>query len=223
VADHRRFLYGLVGPEVSELTYRHRRRVRPVPLSEPEGAYLVVLAERQRGGGAAVGRSPSMGHPFVRLTYRDGTSCPPPGAKGTARQCDPSGYRSLLAGLEPESLRRPLRAALSGRRLVVSFRAPVGIDDARLSYGATAHFDRRCPQIYFVPSTNRDVRRGAPVTLEMELPPRCHGTIRGVVRLSVNATGPPVPMGGGESITIGRFVRRDGTKRSTQQDYLGGN
>jgi hypothetical protein len=209
VADHRRFLYGLLGPEASGLSYRYRGRVHSTPVTGPEGAYLIVQAERQRRGGVMIASAPSIGHPFTRITYRDGSVCPAPGVTGRDRQCEPGGRRSLLAGLDPDSLRRPLRVELLGRRLVVSFKAPVAVEDARLSYGASAHFDSSCPQIWFVPATNRDVRRGATVELEIELPRRCHGTIRGVVRLTAAGAGVPgAPSGGDPSIAIGRFAKR---------------
>jgi hypothetical protein len=210
VADHRRFLYGLVGPDVSELAYRHRGRVHSVPVAGPEGAYLIVLAGRQLGGGSTVGTAPFIGHPFTRITYRDGSVCPAPGATRDERRCDPSGYRSLLAGLDRDSLRRRLHLDQSRRRLTISFRAPAAVDDARLSYWATAHFERTCPHIYFVPSTNRDVRRGSLVQLELKLPRRCQGPFHGVVTLSANASGMPSPPGGDprQSIVIGRFRER---------------
>jgi hypothetical protein len=179
-------------------------------VAAPEGAYLIVLAGRQHGGGVTAGTAPFIGHPFTRITYRDGSVCPAPGATRRERRCEPGGYRSLLAGLDRESLRRPLRVKQAGRRLVISFKAPVGVQDARLSYWANAHFASTCPHIYFVPSTNRDVRRGSVVQLEIKLPRRCHGPLRGVVTLSASATGMPTPPGGDprQSIVIGRFRER---------------
>jgi hypothetical protein len=211
VADHRRFLYGLLGSDVSGLAYRDRGRTRSARVAGPEGAYLIVLAGRQAGGGTTVGTAPFIGHPFTRITYRDGSVCPAPGATQRERRCEPGGYRSLLAGLDRDSLRRPLRLKQAGRRLVISFKAPVAVQDARLSYWANAHFASTCPQIYFVPSTNRDVRRGSVVQLEIKLPRRCHGPLRGVVTLSASATGMPTPPAGGDphsSIVIGRFRER---------------
>ncbi len=208
VADHRRFLYGLLGPDVEQIAYRERGRVRSLAVTPPDGAYLIVQAGRQPAGGATVAAAPTIGHPFTRITYRDGTVCPPPGVTGRAGQCQPRAFRSPLAGLDPAALRRPLHVRLTGRRLLVSFTAPVGVPDARLSYGITAHFESSCPHIYFVPSTNRDVRRGALVELELKLPRRCHGAIRGTVRLTANRAGlvpGPGPGVSGSSITVGRF------------------
>lgn len=207
VEDHRRFLYGLLGPEASSLDYRNRGRVRSLKIAGPEGAYLIVLAERQRGGGVMAGPAPMIGHPFKRIVYRDGSFCPKPGATQEERRCEPSGYRSPLTEIKPGSVRRPVRIELDGRALRVSFRAPVNIEDARLTYWATAHFEDSCPHIYFVPATNRDVRRGAVVRLDIKLPRRCHGPIDGTVRLSANRTGLPSPPGGDPrtSLLIGRF------------------
>jgi hypothetical protein len=207
VADHRRFLYGLGGPRVAALAYKHDGRVRSMRASGPEGAYLIVLAERHRSGGSVVSNTPRIRHPFVRITYRDGSVCPPRGVAGKLGDCErEAGYRSLLAGLDREAVRRTLRAELNGSRLTVSFTAPVAVDDARLSYGTMGHFERSCPQIYFVPMTNRDVPRGSLVELGMTIPRRCHGTIAGTVRLSENPSGLPTPGGDPRtSIPIGRF------------------
>jgi hypothetical protein len=209
VADHRRFLYGLAGPNVTELSYENKGRVRSVRTSGPEGAYLIVLAERQRGGGELVSTAPRIGHPFARITYRDGSVCPPRGVAGKLGDCErEAGYRSLLTGLDRDAVRRPMRAELDGRRLTVSFSAPVAVNDARLSYGTMAHFERSCPQIYFVPMTNRNVRRGSLVELEMKIPRRCHGPIVGTVTLRENPSGLPAPGGNPRtSIMIGRFLQ----------------
>jgi len=207
VADHRRFLYGLAGPKVAELAYRNKGRVSSVRVSGPEGAYLIVLAERQRGSGGLVSPTPRIRHPFARVIYRDGSVCPPLGETGKLGDCERrSGYQSLLASLDREAVRRPLRAELDGRRLTVRFNAPVAVNDARLTYGTMAHFERSCPQIYFVPMTNRNVRRGALVELEMKIPERCHGTIAGTVTLNENPSGLPAPGGDPRTgRTIGRF------------------
>ena len=207
VADHRRFIYGLAGPKVAELAYKNDGRVKAVPVSGPEGAYLIVLAERQLGGGGLVSTTPRIRHPFTRITYRDGSVCPPRGVRGRLGDCErQAGYRSLLAAIDRQAVRRPLRAELDGARLTVGFTAPVAVNDARLSYGTMAHFKRSCPQIYFVPMTNRDVPRGSLVELEMKIPRRCHGQIAGTVTLSENPSGLPGPGGNPRtSITVGRF------------------
>ena len=51
----------------------------------------------------------------------------PRGSTGRAGQCQPRAFRSPLAGLDPAALRRPLHVRLTGRRLLVSFTAPVGV------------------------------------------------------------------------------------------------
>jgi hypothetical protein len=221
VADHRRFLYGMLGSEAVGLTYRHKGKVLPAPVAGPEGAYLIVLAGRLAAGGYMTWNTPSMGHPFQRITYRDGSTCPPLGQPPSARRpCPPVGYRSPLVGIDRASLRRPLRVAVLPpprrgrplRRLTVSFAAPLAVRDARLSYLLNAHFRRTCPHIWFVPSTRTDVELGERVRLVAQLPRRCHGIVRGSVRLVVAKTGMPAlggPAGGsaddGSSVTIGRF------------------
>jgi hypothetical protein len=220
-ADHRRFLYGLLGPEAVGLDYRHKGRVRSAEVARPEGAYLVVLAEPQRFAGSLSGVTPSMGHPFTRITYRDGSTCPRAGTPATPRDpCPPRGRQPLLAGLDRDAVRRPLRAAVLPpprrgrplRRLQVTFRAPVAVDDARSTYQLTARFQQTCRGLYLVPSTNRDVERGALVRLIVGIPRRCHGPVRGTVVLTATTGGMPGgmpdPRDKTSNITIGRFNQR---------------
>jgi hypothetical protein len=216
VADHRRFLFGLVGPEAVEVSYRNKGRIRRAALARPAGAYLVVLAQRLRGGLFMSSRTPRMGHPFQRIQYQDGTACPPLGTRPSLRvSCLPGRYRSALAGLDRDAMRRPLDSQVlpppqRGRplqRLRVSFNAPVAINDARFTYQLQARFLQTCRGLYLVPSTNRDVRRGARVELTVGVPKRCHGPLAGTVGLTAPTTGMDAPLlGDSESaIRIGRF------------------
>jgi hypothetical protein len=216
VADHRRFMFGLLGRDAVEVSYRNEGTIRRAALARPAGAYLVVLAERLRSGGYMSDKAPRMGHPFQRITYRDGSVCPPTGTRPTLGvTCLPGSYRSVLAGIDREAVRRPLHSEVLPapehgrplRRLRVSFNAPVAIEDARLVYTLEAHFRHTCQGLYLIPSTNRDIARGARVQLAASLPKRCQGPIVGTVRLMAPTTDIPSPGIGDDdsTIRIGRF------------------
>jgi hypothetical protein len=189
--DMRHLSYGLLGPQAAKITFSDGSTATP---TGPDGAYLWVGDQALGAGGVGMGDAPmvaGLDAGVRRIDYRDGTSCPAPGAKRPF--CEPKGYVPRPATKPSASLRRPVRVAFGHRRfgntpfrtMHVSFRAPAAISDAQRMYVLEGRFPHNprinCRRvIVFAPST-RNVKRGDRVRLDAVLASDCRGRLEASV------------------------------------------
>jgi hypothetical protein len=185
-ADARRVGYGLLDPQAVKITFADGSTAVPVA---PYGAYLFVTTKGASEQVFAMGGGPSIAGPgsytVRRIDYRDGTSCPAPGAKQAF--CKPKGAVERAATKPSASVRRPVQVTLGHRRvgklrfpaLHVSFRAPVAITDARRMYVLEGRFPdsrvKNCRQVVVFVPNGRNVARDEQIRLVGLIPPQCHG------------------------------------------------
>jgi hypothetical protein len=176
--DRRMLAYGLLGPDAQSLTYLAAGRSTTVAAVGRDGAYLVVLRATARGDTGLAGSSPGAFPGALAITYKDGRSCrPEPGG------CALKGYAPPTASLQRVgpvhvhlAIRRYQRAGKSYADLLVTFRAPVAITAANLSYTLVTKLPPACGTVDYS-NIDYDVKRGANVTLDMpDLPGNCPGT-----------------------------------------------
>jgi hypothetical protein len=87
------------------------------------------------------------------------------------RGCTSAGLRVHLA------IRRYQRRGMSYADLLLKFRAPVAISAANRSYTLALSLPASCGGIIGYGTSDHNIKRGAPVTLDMpELPGNCSGT-----------------------------------------------
>jgi hypothetical protein len=157
--DLRAFTAGLAGPEAVSVTYATPDGERTVPTSGPLGAYLIVQAlpvsDQERASLPPNGTyergiiheapgtySPNGGGPIVRIDYRDGHSCKADPLRELSASCPAVGLRAI-AVREPTA--REVRARVSarlgrgryGQTVIVTFRAPVAVTNARAAYSVS--------------------------------------------------------------------------------------
>jgi hypothetical protein len=127
-------LYGALGPEAASVTYASPTGPRTVPVTGPEGAYLIVPPKSEGPGG--VSRYP-LSEAITAIGFRDGRTC-------TRAQFDAASCP--LPGLRPRRVRLPAQkqvgaavtaTARQGRRfwnLRVRFRARRAADGITAGY-----------------------------------------------------------------------------------------
>jgi hypothetical protein len=184
--DHVRNVYfGTLGPQARSVTYTLADGPHTVPTVGPEGAYLIVLDDRQsRDFNGVMSALVPMNSPITALAFADGTTCAVTERGGT---CPIPGRRPpKLAPLPAGGVHAPVHARATrngGTRprftTRVSFRAPVAIDSPYVAYEVTLR--RRGARQYAVAPVDRDVAAGHVVTVTFR--EQRAGRFTGVVQL----------------------------------------
>jgi hypothetical protein len=202
-------VFGLLGPGVAAIGYHDGDRFLRRRVQAPDGGYLLVFARAGRQNAFSIAAKPSVGFAIRRIYYRDGTSCG--GKVGPDRHpidCPLAGFRPPQRTRGHVSIRR--RLTVTGRlHLKVSFRAPVAVKSASRGYALSLLGGRDCLNL-IGRETQRDIARGARVTIGVRLPATCHGTLRGTVVLDSTAGtgGMSAAPGDPGNRLVGRFVHR---------------
>ncbi len=190
-ADRRMLAYGLLGPNAKSLTYRAGGHPVTEATVGPAGAYLVVLPGTARGTTGLASGSPDLFPGALAVSYRDGRTCRPSQRTGG---CARDGYATVTTPpvrVLPVTVHATIRTRREhGNRnadLLVSFRAPLAITNAQRSYTVATTMPPACGTIEYT-NLDRDIRRGARVTLDMPLPVNCPGTA--TARLELTRTNP---------------------------------
>lgn len=131
--DERRVLFGLLGPEATAITYRDQGKLHTQRVRAPEGAYLIVLASDLKSDQGSTGPMPAVGFTVQRIDYRNAPSCRGKRNHQPAN-CPLVGRAS--APVPTGSLRRTVTATVEGDQLLLQFRAPVAIENARTRFTA---------------------------------------------------------------------------------------
>jgi len=213
--DVRKLQYGLLGPQAASVTYAAGGRTRTTPVSEPEGAFLIVERNRTRYGGTSPSAAPVVGlarrgrhdYPLRGVAYRDGSRCPAGADAQVIVVCPLKGYRaSPTAKLTSAQLAQPLTVRRNGSRITISFAAPVAVTNASSVYALEARFAgvERCHELVAVATSDHDVAAGAPVALKLSVPRFCHGRVSGTVRFQ----SPPGLPGTSAGTVVGTFKLR---------------
>lgn len=207
--DARLLVFGLLGPGVAAIGYHDGDRFLRRRVQAPDGGYLLVFARAGRQNAFSIAAKPSVGFAIRRIYYRDGTSCG--GKVGPDRHpidCPLAGFRPPQRTRGHASIRR--RLTVTGRlHLKVSFRAPVAVKSASRGYALSLLGGRDCLNL-IGRETQRDIARGARVTIGVRLPSTCRGTLRGTVVLDSTAGtgGMSAAPGDPGNRLVGRFVHR---------------
>jgi hypothetical protein len=200
----RRVIYGLLGPDAAAVTYldANGQTVRQ-PVSQPEGAYLVVKPEtsdRPNPGRFSVGTVPVSG--LTGIEYKDGSVCKigNPRRPGGARRCPVRGFAAPdLDRVTRAQLRTPIKVRV-GRRPEMPAGAPTPPKGVRLTKQrkVTLTFRARVDanaRNYFTITTqmikggrrcaggssgaiSRDIKAGTIVKHELWVPYRCRNEMR---------------------------------------------
>lgn len=175
--DRRMLAYGLLGPDAKSVTYLAAgRRVTEATVG-PDGAYLVVRPAAPNGTIGVASGSADLFPGALVVTFKDGWRCVPRAAVDCARHgyAAPRPPRVHPGRVAIRSgLRRYRLQGLSYADLVVKFRAPVAITSANFSYTLAVTLPSACGGTVYV-NVDRDLKRGAPVSLNVRLPGSCPG------------------------------------------------
>jgi len=236
--DLRIVFYGLLGPRATAVTYRDEtNRVRVVPTTGPEGAYLIVMrpsATHPAGSSFGAVASPATGLRSVR--YRRAPECMIVSARrlGGAKYCPLVGFRHrstvavttaqvvspvrLHVSRQVKAQRYPAKLHLPKRhvrRATIVFRARVAAHGVDAGYMALfiLHKWKSCHAAYgTTASTDRDIAAGAIVRLHVDVPAACRGAITGTVSYhqagSEPKNGPPGMFFPGTGPQVGTFSSR---------------
>ena len=209
-ADQRALAFGLLGPQATSITSHDAGTSRTVPVSSPDGAYLIVTRSDADIAGVSPGVTPIVGvtavgrrdYPLERVTYRDGSQCPGslPARRPAIVSCPLVGY-ARPAGAAPTDAQvaRTLDVRLGHVRMYgarrlrirVGFRAPVAISGAGSVYALEIDLPRsgRCARLRAMPlTTDRDITAKEPVHFTTTIPAQCRGRVHGTVRLVTPTT-----------------------------------
>jgi hypothetical protein len=169
-----RLVYGYVGPRARQVIFEKTpgRLVLPVR----DGAYLAVFAH------------PLRRRPRITVVLENGSrhaqrpSAPPiPGALSPRRPLPPR--------VEPRPVHTSASVIGPDGSLLVTFKAPLAIRDARVFYRAEAngpHANRCAGRV--LAWTNRNYDRGDVVRLRLETGTWCRGSFRGRVSIALRRT-----------------------------------
>ena len=221
--DLRNIYYGLLGPQAKSITYvldGHRHTLDTVG---SQGAYMFVtrasahqLLNFANAGTADV--VPVDG-PVKEIHYRDGSTCHLTAKSwiGGSFACTPSlpepyGYAAVGKAPSSAEVATAIDARLRpGRRdrhhIVISFRAPAAITNARRAYAIRWREARMAPGAYSGVSVTEHLSAGTVVARTFEVSPR-PGMISGTVVLqqAIGAGGLEGP--GAVSVPVGHFSLR---------------
>ncbi len=225
-SDLRNIYYGLLGPRAKSISYvlgGHRHTLDTVG---PEGAYMfVTLASAHQllnFADAGTADIVPVDGPIREIHYRDGATCHLTAKSwiGGAYACTPSlqepyGYLPVGRAPSPAEAAARVHARLGrdrfGRRaILISFRAPLAISDARRTYLIEWRGPGMPAGIHSFASVDEDVRAGATVTRSFGAtagrPRRGVITGRVVLQQAIGAGGLEGP--GSVSVPVGSFSLR---------------
>lgn len=180
-ADDRRMVaYGLLGPNAQSLTYRAAGRTATAATAGRQGAYLIVRRATARGDIGLANGSPGGFPGALAVTYKNGRSCRPQPAGHCAMDgyANPTVPRLHVGRVRVHlAIRRYQRAGKGYADLLVRLRAPVAITAANRSYTLALNLPPSCGGFIDYRNSDHNIKRGAPVTLNMSaLPGNCPGT-----------------------------------------------
>lgn len=221
--DLRNIYYGLLGPQAKSITYVLGGRRHTLDTVGSQGAYMFVTraSARQLLNFADAGTADivPVDGPIKEIHYRDGSTChlTPKSWIGGAYACTPSlpePYGYAPVGMAPSAaqaattVHAQLTRGRHGRRLiVVSFRAPVAITNARRAYSIRLREPGMPAGAFSGVSVAEPVRAGTLVTRVFQARPRsglASGTV--VLQQAIGAGGLEGP--GAVSVPVGRFSVR---------------
>lgn len=217
-AQMRALRYGALGPNATRVHYTGPDgRPASAPVVGPDGAYLIVMpvASQHPEGGVMPELSPS--HGLLSVDYRNGHACHIRQERFSAnyRRCPLVGYTPIpQPKLTAAQLRAPVHATITtdaaGRKLTVSFIAPVAAHGVTDYYQVSALFAHGCDTGAVHQPIAYDVAAGETVTTTMQLPYGCPNPT-GMVRYhqaSPRSVSDQMPYGGdpvGDPV-VGRFA-----------------
>jgi hypothetical protein len=226
-SDLRNIYYGLLGPQAKSITYVLGGRRQTLNTIGTEGAYMFVTRasadQLLNFAGAGAADVVPVDGPIKEIHYRDGSTChlTPKSWIGGAYACAPSlpepyGYAAVGKAPPPHEAAATIHTRVipsrHGRHTVLlSFRVPLAITDARRAYSITWHGPWMPAGAYGgARPIDGDIRAGTTVTRTIgEGGPSLrtgviHGTV--VLQQAIGAGGLEGP--GAVSVPVGSFSVR---------------
>jgi len=182
-ADMRNIYYGLLGPQAQSITYVLEGQRHTLDTVGANGAYLFVTraSAHQLLNFANAGTSDvvPVDGPIKEIHYRDGATCHLTAKSwiGGSYACTPSlsepvGYVPVGKVATHAEAAAAIHVRLSHDRLgypsvVLSFKAPMAVTDARSAYSVTWYEQGMRPGVYAGTGTNGDVAAGQTLTFSL--------------------------------------------------------